>query len=125
MIRTGCAKKCGGLGKKLTIDQDALIDTSKSLNEGALAIPFLANWELNSYKASKFFDNDKKLADFSPEEMELLLWGKGRKFKMQVGENTMNASYLGVLEKITQSYIKRDLKTLSERTQKAVGPYLR
>ena len=41
------------------------------------------SWELGSYATSGFFDNDKKLADFTPEEMDLLLHGKPRKFKMQ------------------------------------------
>jgi excinuclease UvrABC ATPase subunit len=31
---------------------------------------------------------------------------------------------VGVIERFNRSYIKRDLKTLSERTQKAVAPYL-
>lgn len=120
----GMCPECNGLGKKLTINQDKVIDLSKSLNDGALIAPFLSGWELNAYKASGFFDNDKKLSDYSAEDLDLLLWGKDRKIKMQVGENSMNLTYLGVLEKITQSYIKRDLKTLSERTQKAVAPYL-
>ena len=120
----GMCPECNGLGKKLTINQEKVIDMSKSLNEGAIIAPFLSGWEVNAYKASGYFDNDKKLSDYSPEELELLLWGKDRKIKMQVGANSMNLTYLGVLEKITQSYIKRDLKTLSERTQKAVAPYL-
>src|SRR5690606_19821060 len=62
--------------------------------------------------------------DYTKEEMDLLMHGKDRKFKIQVGTNSMNASYLGIVEKLTRSYIKRDLKTLSERTQKAVAPYL-
>ena len=37
----------------------------------------------------------------------------------------MNATYLGVIEKFEQAYVRRDLKTLPERTQKAVEPYLR
>lgn len=120
----GMCPECSGLGKKLTINQEKVIDMSKSLNDGALIAPFLSGWELTAYKASGFFDNDKKLSDYSAEDLDLLLWGKDRKIKMQVGENSMNLTYLGVLEKITQSYIKRDLKTLSERTQKAVAPYL-
>lgn len=47
------------------------------------------------------------------------------KYKLQVGANTMNATYLGIIEKLNRSYIKRDIKTLSERTQKQVMPYLR
>lgn len=121
----GMCPECSGLGRKMTVKIDALLDMDKSLNEeGAITAPFFATWEQNGYRASGFFDNDKKLRDFSAEEMDLFLYGKDRKFKMAVGEGTMNVSYLGVVEKITRSYIKRDLKTLSERTQKAVAPYL-
>jgi excinuclease UvrABC ATPase subunit len=120
----GMCLECNGLGKKIGINTDGFFDMEKSLNEGAIQVPMFSNWEQDSYKSSGFFDNDKKLKDFTPEEMELLLHGKDRKFKLQIGGNTMNASYLGVVEKLTRSYIKRDIKTLSERTQKAVAPYL-
>jgi excinuclease UvrABC ATPase subunit len=120
----GMCPECSGLGKKMTVKVEKLIDLNKSLNEEAVQTPFFANWENGSYRASGFFDNDKKLKDYTPEEMDLLLHGKDRKFKVKIGEGSMNATYLGVVEKITRSYIKRDLKTLSERTQKAVMPYL-
>ena len=70
---------------------DDFLDLSKSLNEGAVQVPFFAAWEVGRYAASGFFDNDKKLADYTPEEMDLLLYGKGRKFKMRIGDSTMNA----------------------------------
>lgn len=120
----GMCKECNGLGKKMTIKTDGMIDLDKSLNEEALQVPFFASWELGGYKASGYFDNDKKLAQYTAEEMDLLLYGKNRKFKMRIGDGTMNVTYVGVLEKIAQAYIKRDIKTLSERTQKAVMPYL-
>lgn len=121
----GMCLECNGTGRKLTIATEKLIDMSKSINEGAIQVPFFAGWELQGYRSSGFFDNDKKLAEFTPEERELLLWGKNRKYKAQFGEGVVNVSYVGVFEKITQAYIKRDLKTLSERTQKAVAPYLK
>jgi excinuclease UvrABC ATPase subunit len=120
----GMCPECNGIGKKMTVIADTFLDMSKSLDEGAVQVPFFVLWENNAYKLSGFFDNTKKLADFTPEEMDLLLYGKDRKFKMQMGEGTMNLTYNGIIEKITQSYIKRDIKTLSERTQKAVMPYL-
>ena len=121
----GMCPECSGLGKKMTVKLDMLLDMDKSLNEdGAITAPFFAGWEQTVYKASGYFDNDKKLRDFTPEEMELFLHGKDRKIKMSMGDGSMNLSYLGVVEKITRSYIKRDIKTLSERTQKAVAPYL-
>jgi len=120
----GMCPECNGLGKKVGVVADDFPDRNKSLNEGAVQVPVFATWELGSHAASGFFDNDKKLADFTPEEMDLLLYGKGKKFKLQVGSGTMNATYLGVIEKFERSYIRRDIKTLSERTQKTVAPYL-
>ncbi len=121
----GMCPECGGLGQKMGVVADSFLDMSKSLNEGAVQVPTFAAWERDSYTASGFFDNDKKLADFTPEEMDLLLHGKDLKYKLQIGSGSMNASYAGIIEKFTRSYIKRDLKTLSERTQKMVAPYIR
>jgi excinuclease UvrABC ATPase subunit len=121
----GMCPECNGLGQKVGVITDDFLDLSKSLNEGAVQVPVFAAWELGSYAASGFFDNDKKLSDYTPEEMDLLLRGKDRKFKMAFGGGTINVSYLGVLEKFERAYIRRDIKSLSERVQKAVAPYLK
>ncbi len=120
----GMCSECNGLGRKMGVVSDTFLDMSKSLNEGAVQVPVFASWERDSYASSGFFDNDKKLADYTEEEMELLLHGTARKFKLQIGNNTMNATYMGVIERFNRAYIKRDFKTLSERTQKAVSRYL-
>lgn len=120
----GMCPECNGIGKKMGVVADSFLDMSKSLNEGAVQVPVFATWEKSSYASSGFFDNDKKLSDFTDEEMNLLLYGKDLKFKLQVGGGTMNATYLGVIEKFEKAYIKRDIKTLSERTQKTVAPYI-
>jgi excinuclease UvrABC ATPase subunit len=120
----GMCPECNGIGQKMAAVTDSFLDMSKSLNEGAVQVPVFSSWERDSYVASGFFDNDKKLADYTDEEMELLLHGKDRKYKLQIGSGAMNASYQGVIERFNRSYIKRDLKTLSERTQKAVTPYI-
>jgi excinuclease UvrABC ATPase subunit len=120
----GMCPECNGIGRKLGVRSEGFLDLTKSLNEGAIVLPIFSSWERDSYIASGFFDNDKKLADYSSEEMELLLHGKDLKYKLQVGTNTMNASYSGIIERFTNAYIKRDLKTRPERTQKAVEPYL-
>lgn len=120
----GMCPECNGIGRKLGVISDSFIDKSKSLNEGAVQVPVFAAWERDSYASSGFFDNDKKLSDYTEEEMDLLLYGKPRKFKLQIGGGTMNATYMGIIEKFTRAYIKRDIKTLSARTQKAVAPYI-
>ena len=121
----GCARSATASAGRSGSPSDDFVDHSKSLNEGAIQVPFWAGWEIGAYAASGFFDNDKKLADYTPEEMDLLLHGKDRKYKLAIGDKTMNATYLGVIEKIERYYVRRDIKTLSERTQKAVEPYLR
>jgi len=93
---------------------------SKSLNQGAVQVPFFNDWDVQAYTLSGFFDNDKKLGKFTKDEMELLLHGKDRKFKAKFGGKSINLTYAGILAKIERSYIQRDIKTLSERTQKAV-----
>ncbi len=57
--------------------------------------------------------------------MDLLLYSKPRKYKLRIGDGSMNATYMGIVEKIEKAYVRRDIKTLSERTQRAVQPYLR
>ncbi len=119
----GMCPECNGVGRKVGFAIDDLIDTSKSLNGGAIIVPFWRDWDVSHYASSGFFDNDKKLKDYTPDEMDLLLRGKDRKFKVAIGDKSMNASYLGILEKLERSYVRR--QTLPERTQKLVGPYLR
>jgi excinuclease UvrABC ATPase subunit len=121
----GACPECNGLGKKVGVASEDFLDLSKSLNEGAVQVPFFGEWEAHAYKASGYFDNDKKLSKFTKDEMELLLHGKDRKFKAKFGDRTINLTYAGIIARIERSYIHRDIKTLSERTQKAVMPYLK
>jgi excinuclease UvrABC ATPase subunit len=106
------------------VKAESFVDMNKSLNEGAVQVPVFATWENSMYPSSKLFDNDKKIKNFTPEELDLLLYSKPRKIKMQFGGSEMNITYQGIIEKFTKAFIKRDLKTMSERTQKKVAPYI-
>ncbi|MCA1812336.1 MAG: excinuclease ABC subunit UvrA [Halobacteriales archaeon] len=117
----GMCPACNGIGRKLSPKTAALLDLSKSLSGGAIQPPIFGDW---TYAASGFFDPKKKLKDFTKAEMDLLLHGSERKFKTTIGGNEMNATYLGLVERFTQAYIARDLKTRPERTQRAVEPFL-
>ncbi|MGN7786305.1 ATP-binding cassette domain-containing protein [Niabella sp. 22666] len=120
----GMCPECSGLGKKMGVKADSFLDKDKSLNEGAVQVPVFAAWENAMYQGSGLFDNDKKLRDYSAEEMDLLLYSKPLKVKMAFGGGEMNVTYQGVIEKFIKAFIKRDLKTMSERTQKKVAPYI-
>jgi excinuclease UvrABC ATPase subunit len=75
----GMCPECNGLGRKLQPIVAKFYDPSKSLNEGAIQGPV---FDPGIYVASGFFDNDKKLSEFTNQEMDLLLYGEEQKFKM-------------------------------------------
>jgi excinuclease UvrABC ATPase subunit len=120
----GMCLECNGLGKKLGVKADSFIDKSKSLEEGAVQVPVFATWENNMYKSCGLFDPKKKLGKYTKAEMELLLHGEERKIKASFNGAPMNVTWMGIITKFERAYIKRDLKTLSPRTQKLVEPYL-
>jgi excinuclease UvrABC ATPase subunit len=119
----GMCLNCNGIGQKLSIDMDAAFDMNKSINEGALRLPIYLNdspW-LETVKRSKLFDNDKKLKDFSQKELDDLYHSK--LVKTDLG-NGVHLNFEGVVDRFVRNYIKNDVKTMSERTQKSVGPFI-
>jgi excinuclease UvrABC ATPase subunit len=122
----GMCPECNGIGRKIGVDMELFLDTSKSLNEGAILYPEYAvsSWDWTICTQSGLFDNDKKLADYTDEEMERLLHGKPYKVKTEVAGKPFNLTFEGIVDKFSRKYITRDVKTMSERTQKAVAPYL-
>src|SRR5687768_15180721 len=122
----GMCPNCNGLGRKLDVDLDKFLDTSKSLNEGAILFPEYAvdSWSWNILTASGFFDLDKKLDDYTDKEMDLLLHSKPFKVKSKIAGKDINLTVEGIIDRFVNKYIKRDLKTMSERTQKSVEPYI-
>ena len=122
----GMCPECNGIGRKIGVDMDKFLDTSKSLNEGAILFPDYAvgKWDWNICIQTGLFDADKKLADYSDEEMEQLLHTKAYKVKTEFAGNTINITFDGIIEKFNQKYITRDLKTRPERTQKMVAPFM-
>ncbi|MGG4454215.1 ATP-binding cassette domain-containing protein [Brevibacillus porteri] len=121
----GMCPECNGIGRSLSIDMSKALDMSKSLNEGAIMLP---DYKVDGMEWNMLvqtgFDPDKKLSDYSDEELEQLLYAKARKVEMQFAGKAVNITVEGVIEKFTNKYIKQDLKTKSERTQKAVAPFI-
>lgn len=123
----GMCPECNGVGRKIGVDMDAFIDTTRSLNEGAILFPEYAvnswGWS-NILQASGLFDMDKKLADYTSQEMDLLLHSKPQKIKVQFGGKMVNLTFEGIVDKFTHKYIAPAKFTPSERTLKAVEPYM-
>ncbi|MFD9961822.1 ATP-binding cassette domain-containing protein [Amycolatopsis sp. NPDC058986] len=110
----GMCQSCGGLGIVSVVDVDELVDRSKSLNEGAIDFPTFAvdsgNWGL--VVGSGFFDNDKKLREYTEEEWDKLLNATGEKIKTDFGGGTYNITYEGLLPKFRRLYIAKGVDQL-------------
>jgi len=121
----GMCPNCSGIGQKLGIDMEAAFDRTKSINEGALRLPDYQgdnSWQLKIVQQSKLFDNDKKLKDFTQKELDDLYHSK--LVKVNLG-NGMSLNFEGVVDKFVRKYIiQYDFRTMSERTQKSVGPFI-
>ncbi|MBP7693606.1 MAG: excinuclease ABC subunit UvrA, partial [Anaerolineales bacterium] len=122
----GMCPECNGLGRKIGVDLDLFLDRSKSLNTGAIRFPDynVTSWDWTLCTQSGLFDNDKPLADYSPDELDRLLYGRPYKIATTIAGKPFNLTFEGVIAKFTRKYITRDIKTLSPRTQKLVAPYL-
>ncbi|MFC3773685.1 ATP-binding cassette domain-containing protein [Paenibacillus sp. GCM10012303] len=122
----GMCPECNGIGRKLGVNMKKALDMSKSLNEGAIMLPDYSvnSWEWNMIVQAGPFDPDKKLSDYPDEDLEQLLFGKAKKVQVDFAGKAMNITVEGVIEKFTNKYIKQDVKAKSERTQRAVAPYI-
>lgn len=106
---SGMCPECEGIGRKLTIDMDKILDTSKSINEGAILLSGfgVGSWNWRLFAESGFFDNDKKICDYSESELNKFLHGAPEKIKIaEVG--TMNLTYEGLIVKFNRLYVKKE-----------------
>lgn len=100
--RVGACEKCGGLGVELVIDLPKLIDFDLSLNEGAIKH---RTWKIDSryfniQKSTGYFDMNKKIKDYSKEELDLLLYKEPTTFMNQNEGFVQNWSYEGIVSRL-------------------------
>lgn len=117
----GMCPGCNGMGRKMSLDLDMAFDWEKSINDGAIRLPdYNTDWTFKTLKNSGLFDLDKKLKDFTAEELHTLYHVEPTKVKV----NGINITLEGVVDRFVRKYITTDLKTYSERTQKQLSPFI-
>ncbi|AEI66233.1 ATP-binding cassette domain-containing protein [Corallococcus macrosporus] len=107
----GLCSECEGIGQVASMDMDAVIDTSKSLNEGAILPKDYAvdSWYWAIFARSGYFDLDKKLSRYTKEELDKLLHlDDGRKIKV----DKMNLTYEGLVPKLRRTLGSKDPETV-------------
>ncbi|WP_330746004.1 excinuclease ABC subunit UvrA [Chryseobacterium sp. CP-77] len=108
----GMCPECEGLGFVQTLNVNTLIDREKSLHEGAIRFPTFqpGGWRLTRYTLSGYFDNDKKLKDFTDKEWETLLYAPEHKPKHPHKEWGKTVKYEGIVPRIEKAFLKKDSK---------------
>jgi len=107
----GMCPDCEGIGQVAAMDMGAVVDESKSLNQGALLPKDFSvdSWWWEIFNNSGLFDMDKPINKYSAEERENLFnLDDGRKIK--VGK--IGLTYEGVVAKLKKGLGSKDPENL-------------
>ncbi len=107
----GCCPRCSGLGEIRELDIHKLVDFDKSLNDED-TIHYIAfgkgGWRWIRYAHSGLFDLDKKIKDYSPEELDLFLNSPQIKLKNPPANWPKTAKYEGLIPRMYRSIINSE-----------------
>ncbi len=107
----GMCPDCEGVGQVAAMDMAAVVDESKSLNQGALLCRGFEvdSWWWSIYARSGMFDLDKPIRKYSAaERANLFDLDDGRKIKV----DKINLTYQGLVPKLKGSLGSKDPETL-------------
>ena len=107
----GSCPRCAGLGEIRELDIHKLVDFDKSLNDED-TIHYIAfgkgGWRWIRYAHSGLFDLDKKIKDYSPEELDLFLNSPQIKLKNPPKNWPKTAKYEGLIPRMYRSIINSE-----------------
>ena len=107
----GSCPRCSGLGEIRELDIHKLVDFDKSLNDED-TIHYIAfgkgGWRWIRYARSGLFDLDKKIKDYTPEELDLFLNSPQIKLKNPPAGWPKSAKYEGIIPRMYRSIINSE-----------------
>ena len=107
----GSCPRCNGLGEIRELDIHKLVDFDKSLNDED-TIHYIAfgkgGWRWIRYAHSGLFDLDKKIKDYSPEELDLFLNSPQIRLKNPPANWPKTAKYEGLIPRMYRSIINSE-----------------
>src|SRR5690349_13119166 len=109
-VAGGMCPRCEGMGTAKDIDVTQLYDADKTLATGAITIPGFAaeGWLVQMLENTGFFDMSKQIRDFDQTELHHLLFQQPMKVKV----NGVNLTYQGLVPRIQQSFLSKDVEAL-------------
>ena len=106
----GMCSRCDGTGSVTDFDLTQLYDDTKSLNEGALAIPgySMEGWYGRIFRGCGYFDPDKPIRTYTKKELHDLLRREPTKIKV----DGINLTYAGLIPTIQKSFLSKDVEAM-------------
>ena len=113
----GMCPVCEGLGYKQTINIEQLTDKNKSLNEGAILFPTFqpGGYRWKRYADSGYFDNDKKLKNYTAEEWNLLMYAAEHKPEKPNKAWGKTMLFKGIIPRLQNDFLKKESKEFITR----------
>ena len=105
---SGMCPRCSGLGEVTDLDIHKLVDFDKCLNdEDVIHFPTFTTgaWRWKRYAYSGLFDLNKKIRDYTKEEMELLLYSPQIRLKNPPENWPKSAKFEGLYPRMYRSII--------------------
>ena len=122
----GMCPACKGLGRRISIDPNLLLDRRKSLKEGAVLHPDyrIGGWNWRELLGSELFDNDTPLEKFADQELNTLLYARSLPIIKKHGAGTYSKVWEGVVQKLERLYINRDSEELPRERRESCLRFL-
>lgn len=117
----GMCTRCKGLGRVLKVDTERLINWDNSISGGAINHPDyrIGAWHWRELCVNPLFDPDKKLRDFSEDELECFLFAKGIPIQKKHGAGTYRKNFTGIVRCLKNIYLKKNISELNRARREA------
>lgn len=131
----GACPDCQGLGNKLEIDPDRVVDCEKSLEDGAIVAMEWANtkdeggyyWQILNAVAHNFHvDMNKPFGELPQEQQDMVLYGtKGERVRVHYqNKEGRTAQFDAAFEGVIPGFMRRYRETNSEYIREKISEYM-
>lgn len=122
----GMCPRCQGLGKRIRVDADLLLDRSKSLRDGAMTHPDykVGGWFWREIVGSEMFPTDIPVGEFTPQQVQELLYAEKIPFRKKHGAGTYTKTFTGIARRLETYYVNKGEDELPETKRTAYDKYL-
>ena len=127
----GACPDCSGLGMKMEIDPELVIDKERTLNEGGIKVwsADQDSWSLQYLQAvAKHFkiDPNKPLKLLTPKQLDVLLYGtRGEKIEISYQGQNREFKHQAAFEGVANNLERRYRETNSEYMRREIERYMR